>query len=258
MPYNTRMDWELIPRQIGGSVVLPTGNGWRLDIPAGDSRQYRLAQLDDYVVAGPRRFKHSVPWEIRLRARVSQMNLPGTWGFGLWNDPFGFAIGFGGHPWRIPSLPQTAWFFHASSPNWLSLHDGQTPGDGFFAGVFRSVRIPSFLFFAGTLAIPFLAWRPASRLMRQLAGKLIQQEANGIITDVTQWHEYSLRWENQTCNFSMDENQILQTAISPPSPLGLVIWIDNQFARWTPEGRIGYGLLENPSGWLEVRDLVVV
>ena len=252
------MDLELFPRQAGNSRVSPIENGWRLEIPAGDRHNYRLAQLDDYVLSRrDLRFLHTPPWQVWLRARVSQPNLPGTWGFGLWNDPFGFALGFGGTSRHIPTLPQTAWFFHAGEPNWLSLRDGTAPGSGFFAGTFRSARIPSPLFIAGVPAIPLLAWRPSSRWLRRLASRIIHQDGNLVDVDVTQWHDYSIRWDAGECSFEVDGQRVLSTPVSPPSPLGLVIWIDNQYARWTPEGRLGYGVLENPSAWLEIKGLKV-
>jgi hypothetical protein len=37
----------------------------------------------------------------------------------------------------------------------------------------------------------------------------------------------------------------------------LVIWIDNQFAAWTPEGRVNNGTLENPAAWMEIERLDV-
>jgi hypothetical protein len=251
------MEFELFHREIGGGRVIRTEAGWRLEMPPGDRQRYRLAQLDDYVVSGRGRFKHIAPREVRLRAKTSQSNLPGTWGFGIWNDPFGFSIGFGGHPWRIPALPQTAWFFHAGPPNWISLDDQHSPGDGFFAGTFRSTRIPAPALILGAPAIPFLAWKRTSRWLRNLARRFIRQEGKSIDLDATLWHEYSIQWDENHCDFKIDGNQILTTAISPPSPLGLVIWMDNQYARWTREGHLGYGLSENPAAWMEVENLVI-
>lgn len=75
----------------------------------------------------------------------------------------------------------------------------------------------------------------------------------GIDVDVTQWHDYRIDWREQECEFSVNGNAILRTPLSPLPPLGLVIWIDNQFAAWTPEGRIGYGTLDNPAAWMEVQ-----
>ncbi len=255
MTYNTSMEIELFRREIGGGTVRRTERGWRLSLPVGDWPAYRLAQLDDYVVTGRQRFKYVPPWSIRLRARVSPADLPGTWGFGLWNDPFGLSIGYGGRSWRLPSLPQTAWFMHAGPPNWLSLQSNGAPGDGFFAGTFRSPRIASFLFAPGVVALPFLALKPASRGLRRLASRIIRQDGARIDADVTQWHEYRIDWREQECRFSVDGSEVLQTRLPPLPPLGLVIWIDNQFAKWTPEGRIGYGTLPSESAWMEIEGL---
>jgi hypothetical protein len=154
------MEFELFPREIGGARVTSTKAGWRLELAAGDRHGYRLAQVDDYAHLGKRQFKYSPLWRLRLRARVSRADIPGTWGFGLWNDPFGFSIGFGGKKKQLPALPQVAWFMHASEPNWLSFEDSpaqgtrnRLPGNGFFAGTLRSRRMPSMLF---VLAAPLL------------------------------------------------------------------------------------------------------
>jgi hypothetical protein len=256
------MEFELSPRQAGGGTLAPTTGGWRLEIPAGLPRTYRLAQLDDYARTPRSRLKHVPPWNLRLRARLSSADLPGTWGFGLWNDPFGLSLGFGGQPGRLPTLPQAVWFMHASPPNWLSLRDGPQsnsnkaiPANGFFAGTFLSPRFPSFLFLPGLLAFPLLPLRPASRLLRRLASRIIRQDAVRVILDVTQWHEYCIQWLSEGCTFSVDGSEILSTPYSPCPPLGLVIWIDNQFAAWTPQGQLGYGTLENPTAWLEIDKL---
>lgn len=259
------MELELSPRQAGRATVRPTTGGWRLEMPAGQSRAYRLAQLDDYARTPRNRLKHTPPWTLSLRARLSSADLPGTWGFGLWNDPFGLSLGFGGgKPGRLPALPQTAWFMHASPPNWLSLRDDPTPGsdqaipaNGFLAGTFCSPRIPSFLFAPGLLALPLFAVRPFSRILRRLASRIIRQDAARVDLDVTQWHAYSIHWLSESCTFSVDGSEILHTPCSPRPPLGLVIWIDNQFAAWTPEGRLGYGTLENPAAWLEIEKLSI-
>jgi len=35
-----------------------------------------------------------------------------------------------------------------------------------------------------------------------------------------------------------------------------VAWIDNQYAKWTPDGHIGFGTLANPdAAWLEIKSL---
>jgi hypothetical protein len=39
--------------------------------------------------------------------------------------------------------------------------------------------------------------------------------------------------------------------------LGLVIWIDNQYAAFTPDGRLASGLLEGKEEWLEIEGLEI-
>jgi hypothetical protein len=53
----------------------------------------------------------------------------------------------------------------------------------------------------------------------------------------------------------VDDALVLETSVSPRPPLGLVIWIDNQFAAFTPEGKVGFGVLKNEAAWLEIEIL---
>jgi hypothetical protein len=242
---------ELRPRSTPGASVMQERDSWRLTIPAGAAGTYRLAQLDDYSRVPRRGLPHYPPYAFHVRARVSAEGLPGTWGFGLWNDPFGLSLGFGGTPGQLPALPETAWFFHASPPNYLSLRD-DLPARGFFAGTFHSPRMPTPLLAPGLLALPLLAIRPVARMLRRLAGRMVKQSAAAIDTDVTAWHEYAIDWKNDKTVFTMDGLISLETPLSPRPPLGLVLWIDNQYAAWTPQGKLGYGTLANPEAWLEL------
>jgi len=75
--------------------------------------------------------------------------------------------------------------------------------------------------------------------------------------DQTQWHRYRLEWSPTRCAFWVDDARVLETSVSPRPPLGLVIWLDNQFAAFTPEGKIGFGVLKNEAAWLEVEEIVL-
>ena len=253
------MDIHLKPRCTPGATVTPTANGWRLAIPPGRRGTYRLSQLDDYATHPRRLLPHSPPLTLNLRARVSAVDLPGTWGFGLWNDPFSVSFGLNGMARRLPALPQTAWYFHASPPNHLALRTG-IPARGFFAGTFRSPRIPSLLLAPGLLALPLLALRPVSRLLRRVASRIAVQDGVPVnrdfrSLDVTLWHEYTIEWRTDTCTFRVDGQELLRTSVTPPGPLGLVLWIDNQYAAWDDEGRVGYRTLENEDAWMEIENL---
>ncbi len=247
---------HLMPRRTAGAGVTPIPGGWRFEMPAGRRGTYRLAQLDDYAALTRRRLPWSAPLTVSLRARLSASDLPGTWGFGLWNDPFGLSIGFGGTAGRLPNLPQAAWFFHGSSENYLSLRD-DLPARGFFAGALRSPRLPSLVLAPGLLALPFLALRPVSRRLRRLGARIVGEAAAPMLVDVTNWHQYTFTWLREGVQFKVDSQLLLETPISPRGPLGLVLWIDNQYAAWAPDGGLRYGTLANPPAWMEISNLEV-
>jgi hypothetical protein len=240
-------------------------NGWRLGIGCGDSTRYRDAQLDDYSGLPRYKFPHQT-LTLSLRARASSASIPGTWGFGLWNDPFGLSLGFGGNPFRLPALPNAVWFFHASSENYLSFkspsttppasrNGGSAQGEvanGFLAQTFRSPKFHPLLMLAG-LAFPF-----SRRDTRKLLSKVIAEDGVKLGADVTQWHSYKFEWSQERVIFWVDQLRVFESLASPNPPLGIIIWIDNQFAAFTPEGKIGFGVLENPEpAWIEICDLEI-
>jgi hypothetical protein len=240
----------LTPRCAGGGEVaeLP-GGGWRLEIPAGPAGRYRLAQVDDYAGLARRLFPHlDGDTALILRARISAPDLPGTWGFGFWNEPFGFGLGQGGGL-RLPDLPNAAWFFHASAANALSLRD-DLPGSGLLAQVFRSPPAWPFLPFAPGLAL--LAWPAAARLLRRLARSVVR-EAGTRSAQAEGWRSYVIERAAGGMRFTVDGECVLETPLTPRGRLGLVIWIDNQYAAFGPDGRMRAGTQANPqSAWLEV------
>jgi hypothetical protein len=146
---------------------------------------------------------------------------------------------------------------------------GEIAANGFLAQTFRSPKFDLRLFPAG-LALPF-----SRKTTRRWLGKVIdeegvqlwspatrrrhQEQARGLQSvDPTQWHRYQIDWREQRVSFQVDDMQVLESSISPHPPLGLVIWIDNQYAAFTPEGKIGFGVLENPEpAWLEIKDLAI-
>ncbi len=247
-----------MPTLSPGARLATTGaDAWRLEIPAGAAGRYRLAQLDDYAHLPRRAFLHRPPLALSLSARASSPDLPGTWGFGLWNDPFSFSLGIGGGSRRLPALPSAAWFFFASPSNYLSLRD-DLPASGGLAGVFVSPDLPSLLLAPGAAFLPLLAFRPLRRLLRRLLRRFIRQEAASLALPVQDWHTYEIEWLVDELTFQVDGQVALRTPLAPGSPLGLVIWIDNQFAAFPPDGRLSYGTLANPQpAWIEIRELAL-
>jgi hypothetical protein len=258
-----------------------------LTINSGQADQYRLSQVDDYTQIKRGNFPLRSPLSLSLSARTSSEFIPGTWGFGLWNDPFGLSLGFGGNPFRLPALPNAAWFFGASKESYLSFREisraerndegssrsadearataanrASTAGfanssqrgafNGFLAQTFRSPKFHPLLILAG-MALPF-----SRKMTRRLLSKVVEDEGTHISVDVTHWHRYRLDWREKRVSFEVDDTLVFESSVSPHAPLGLVIWIDNQYAAFTPEGRIGFGVLENPEpAWLEIKDIEI-
>ena len=244
------MSTNLKPRLSTGASVSPTSNGYRLTIPAGPAGNYRLSQLDDHAHIARKNYPYEPFFAISLKARVSSASIPGTWGFGLWNDPFGFSFGPEDNFFRLPALPNALWFFYASPQNYLSFRDDK-PAQGFLAQTFRSPHFHQLLIPAG-VTLPF--WRKKTR---QLLSRIIDEDSVAISADVTQWHTYRLEWSPTRSTFWVDDVNVLESPVSPHPPLGIVIWIDNQYAAFRPDGKIAYGILEGKEEWLEIEDMEI-
>jgi hypothetical protein len=256
------MQSNLLPAtSLGASITAPEPGIWRLTIPPGPRGSYRLAQLSDYSHQKRADFSWRPPRTIRLEARISHSNLPGTWGFGLWNDPFSLSVGFGGGTRRFPAGPNAAWFFYASPENDLSFRNDK-PAHGFLAQTFRSPQIPTPLLALGALGLPLFAWPGLARQLRSGLSNIISEDSHtglrhtpvGHPSAELEWHQYQIQWVRDRVTFQVDD-QTFETPLTPNGPLGLVIWIDNQFAAFPPDGRLSYGTLPfSEAAWLEIRN----
>ncbi|MCC6957760.1 MAG: hypothetical protein IT316_13260 [Anaerolineales bacterium] len=249
------LPFGLQPQTTPGAQVEAAGrHAWRLSIPAGPGGRYRLAQLDNYKARRRAAFPHRAPFSLALEARASAPYLRGTWGFGVWNDPFSMGA-LTGDLLRFPALPNTAWFFFASPENYLALRD-DLPASGTMAATFHSPRGLWRALALGAIALPLMALPPGRRMARRLAARVVQQDTAPLDIDPSAWHSYRLEWQAGQVRFEVDGDPLLCTAVSPCGPLGLVVWIDNQYAAFRPDGGLGYGTLETRQpAWIEVRNL---
>jgi hypothetical protein len=231
------------------SVVESSVAGWQLGIPVGPSGKYRLAQLFDYKARRRTEFPWRPPFLLSLRARISPTVDTGTWGFGLWNDPFGLTLNPLGRRLDLPTGPQAAWFFWASPASYLSLRD-DLPANGMMAQTFRAVP--------GWKGLPPAACIVAfnRKRGREMLRRGLAEDSACLESDSRTWHKYEIFWEDQSVEFLVDGRTILRTAVAPRPPLGMVIWIDNQFAAFDPQGRLAWGFeATGVDARLEVRDL---
>jgi hypothetical protein len=242
---------------IGGGRVDLAGNGARLSLPPTSSRVYADAQLDDYHREAPSagrlrrsRFPDRPPLRVSLRARASHAFPAGTFGFGLWNDPFSLAGG-------VLAAPNCIWFFYASPPSDMALADG-VPGQGWKVATLNSGRIPGLVLAPAALIavaltrVPGLG-RPVMSTARRAVHAHESSLEEGLLTD---WHHYALEWHSHQAVFHVDGVERLRSPAPPPGPLGFVLWMDNQYAIASRQGRFGFGLCEvKEEQWLEVEDL---
>jgi len=240
----------------GGTVTGLGDSGWHLEIPPAKKGRYSLAQLDDYSSIVRSHFPWSAAVHVDLRARASSRTIPGTWGFGLWNDPFGLAILKGGGA-RLPTLPNAAWFFFASDANYLSLRD-DLPANGQLAATFSSPKSfpPRLLLKLPLFLLVFL--KPVARVLRGWLRDHVKQDSVNFNQDTTEWHSYSIELGYDQVIFKVDGSVVLDGAVAPKGPLGLVMWVDNQYASWLEDGQLSFGnLASNIPAWIEIADLDV-
>ncbi len=247
-------------RMTAGGRIDETGpDTRRLTIPSQSQNQrphYEVAQLDDYTGLSRSNFPWQPPASLALSARVSANHLPGTWGFGWWNDPFSADIGLGAAGRRFPAPPNAAWFFYGSSQNYLALNDDH-PTAGFLAATFSAPRLPWPLLTLSMPALPLLGLSPTARLVRRIAQRIVRDDAATVNTVPTRMHRYQIVWESDEVRFLVDDNLVFHTSVVPRGPLGAVLWIDNQYMRFPPDGKIRFGTLPHPGGWLEVHDIAL-
>jgi hypothetical protein len=233
--------------QQGEGRVIAEAGQIRLERPASTTAAYSNAQIDEY---GQGTFPYAPPCRLSLRARFSHPapSLIGTAGFGFWNAPVQTGL----------RLPKVAWFFFGSPPLQIALAQDQR-GRGFMAATMDAANW-RFLALAPTAPLGFLLmrWPWFYRNFWPVGQAAIGYSEYDLDLDLTTPHHYALDCLPDRVDFWLDGQKIHSTPRSPRGPLGLVIWIDNQYAVVTPQGRFGWGLLAcEESQWLEISDLEI-
>ncbi len=222
--------------ETGGGRV-ETGEGrLRLINVATTASVYTNAQIDDYHRLPRWRFPWRPPLTLTVQARFSTPDPPGTAGFGFWNEPLTR------HWDRLPALPQALWFLYTSPPSHIPLAVG-VPGCGWKAAVLDARR-PTALALAptGPVALLLLNLPGFYRRLWPLYQRALGVAETVLTLDKTTWHTYQIVWGRRRACFRVDHEDVL-TAPAPPGPLGLVVWLDNQYLIATPWGRLQSGLL---------------
>jgi len=234
---------------VGRSAIIREPAGVRLCNFAGGGYNYTNAQLDDYQTLARCDFWWRPPLRLRLRARFSHTAaaLHGTAGFGFWNDPL-LMTG-----WRWPALPVALWFFFAAPPSDMAL-TCDVPGWGWKAAVIDACRASARRWLPlAPLLIPALHSRTLHRRLWPRVQRDLGIAEAQLDVAMTTWQCYEIMWGAQTTTFLVNGAPVLPATPSPGGPLGLVIWIDNQYLVVHPSGRLAHGVqpLPHPQ-WLEI------
>jgi len=215
----------------------------RAELHLPPARAYADAQLDDTQNLARGSLRWKPPLRFSVRARTSIPDPQGTFGFGFWNDPFSLSLGMGGAARKMPAAPQCAWFFYGSPPLDLPLAQG-VPGAGWKAAALRFRQIPPLLLAPIAAGGVLLAsFPPARRWAFDQARRFYSAEERLLGIDPSAWHAYAVEWTDSWVRFSIDGAEVLRSAHPPIPPLGLVLWIDNQYAVASAEKGFGFGVL---------------
>lgn len=257
--------WQM--HSAGDGAIEPVANVLRLSKPYASEQRYSNAQIDDYQTLARRNFLWKPPLELTVRARFSHAGfdpsrpaaaqgvptLRGTAGFGFWNDPFMMTPGT-----RRPTLPRAIWFFYSAPPSNMPLAL-DVPGCGWKAATVDAWRWPFFaLAPTAPLAVPLMRIGPLYRRLWPVAQRAIGVCEARVEAPMAEWHTYCIRWEEKTAHFFVDGASVLQCSTPPRGPLGLVLWIDNQYMVVTPQGHFRSGLVASDAvEWMEISSINV-
>jgi hypothetical protein len=244
-------DYSTLRRlEIGGGKIEQIGAVTRFSIPPTSSRAYADAMWDNYANLKRSQFPNKPTLHMTLRARFSHEadRLGGTAGFGFWNDPFTLSGG------GLLAAPNCVWFFGGSPPNDQYLCEG-VPGWGWKAATLKThwSIAPLAAIGIALAQIPFLG-KPIMTIGR----RFIKAHEKLIDAKMTEWHEYSLVWEQNQATFAVDGITVLISPAPPQYPLGFVLWIDNQYAIASENGKFKFGMVEHQEErWMEIEVLSI-
>lgn len=238
----------------GAGTLQASESGLLLRNDNASSQVYTNAQIDDYRGLSRADLLWRPPLRLTVRARFSHNSgrLTGTAGFGFWNDPLRMT------GLRRLALPQALWFFYGGPDADMRMALDQ-PGWGWKASVIDT-RTRRFLWRAPLLALASPLMR-VPHLYRRLwpSGQRAAGIAERLLPAAMQdWHIYTIDWQRDRVRFFLNGGLLLESTHAPAGPLGLVVWLDNQFLQIAPWGNFRWGLVaKEEAQWLEIDWLAV-
>lgn len=241
---------------VGGGLAHRSNGILQLRKPVSGQHAYINAQIDDYQTLPRAQFLWRPPLRFTIRARFShELTLAnvaaaasssgrttlakGTAGFGFWNDPFMMT----GPRW--PTLPRAIWFFYSAPPSNIQLAKG-VPGYGWKAATIDAWRWPFFaLAPLAPIGMPLMRVQWFYNRFWPIGQRAIGVCERLVEKRTTVWHTYVIEWRKASARFLVDGEQLLTCPSAPGGPLGLVIWIDNQYMVVTPWGALQSGVVNS-------------
>jgi hypothetical protein len=137
--------------------------------------------------------------------------------------------------------------------------DAQTAGSGWKAATIDALR-PSapLLLAAAPLAVPLMNLPGGFARLWPYFQRICRIHEQAIDSAIDTWHTYTLEWRARRARFLVDGQPVLDAPTAPAGPLGLVLWLDNQYLVAQPWGRLRHGLLDAPGRqYLEIASIEV-
>jgi len=223
------LHWNRLAR--GAAWVLEDGS-LRLKIHGASAGSLSVAQIDDYLHLPRQRYLWQPPLRLNTRLRVSHPTgqLIGTAGVGFWNNPMPL--------WgtRMEVKPNWIWLYYASPQSTISITDG--PTSGWKASILN----------AGTGGEAMLAL--SDRLMklpglgRTLSSMRMPAQENSLDKiDFTSWRDLTIEWLEEEITFWVDGIVVLHAHLQVTVPQAFVVWLDNNYAALTSDGKFDIGSL---------------
>lgn len=234
----------------GGGIIRKKGYKLQLGFDKATEDLYTDAQLDDYTMYSRRKYPWSPPLKLTVRAKFTFSNkgkgsFQGTAGFGFWNNPFSVNG-------TIYAIPESIWFFYASSRSYMILQRG-SKGSGWKAQVVHAIKPINFLYFFPTALFVMISKFTNNRtLALYWIEKFSGTREVELNSTMDEWHTYSLIWQKHKAEFFIDKKKVMETKEPPSAPLGFVIWVDNQFSVISTKGSVKFGKTGSESIFLEV------
>lgn len=215
-----------------GSAWIEENYGLRLILRNSPAGYLCSAQLDDYICHAREDYPWEPPVTLRLRARTNLPSgeLPGTTGFGFWNN---MAPLWNNH---MEVFPNWIWFYYASPETRIS--PTASPPSGWKASVVQGGP-------GGESAMAVNDSLLRIPLIGKYLGKVSMPAVETMLDgwDFSTWHDFEIIWNREVIHFRIDDEEVLEAHLRMTARLAFYAWIDNNYTGIRDNGDVVPGYL---------------